>query len=75
MTLEQARKLLGWTQTRLAREAGEPISTVSDIETGRNARPAYVVVMHIIRALQRGGLQGVKAEDIFPVPNARSEVA
>ena len=67
MTLEQARKLLGWTQTRLAREAGEPISTVSDIETGRNSRPAYVVVMRIVKALQRGGLNGITPEDIFPV--------
>lgn len=68
MTLEQARKLLGWTQTRLAREAGEHISTISDIETGRNARPAYVVVMRIVKAVQRGGLQGVTPEDLFPVP-------
>lgn len=68
LTLEQARQLLGWTQTRLAREAGEEISTVNDIERGRNKRPAYVVVMRIVQALQRGGLPGVKAEDIFPVP-------
>lgn len=67
MTLEQARKLLGWTQAKLAQEAGEHVSTVSDIETGRNARPAYVVVMRIMRAIQRAGLTGVKPEDIFPV--------
>lgn len=67
MTLEQARKLLGWTQSKLAHEAGEPISTISDIETGRNARPAYIVVMRIMGALKKGGLAGVDPQDVFPV--------
>jgi transcriptional regulator with XRE-family HTH domain len=72
MTLGDARKLLGWTQTRLAREAGESISTISDLENGRNKKPSYVVVTHIVRALQRGGLQGVAADDIFPVTEAKA---
>lgn len=68
MTLTQARQLLGWNQTRLAKEAGEKISAIFDLESGRNLRPAYVLVMHIFHALQRGGLRGVAVEDIFPVP-------
>lgn len=68
MTLTQARQLLGWNQTRLAKEAGEKISAIFDLESGRNLRPAYVLVMHIFHALQRGGLRGVAVEEIFPVP-------
>ena len=70
MTLGEARKLLGWSQARLAAESGETKSTISDIELGRNNRPAYVVVMHIMGALHRGGLSGVTPEDVFPVTEA-----
>lgn len=69
MSLEDARKLLGWSQVRLAKEAGERTSAVFDLESGRNKRPAYILVMNIFRALQRGGLKGVSVEDIFPLPD------
>lgn len=75
MTLGEARDLLGWTQTKLAEEAGEKVSTVNDIERGRNQRPAYVVVMRIVQAIQRGGLPGVKPEDIFPVPAVEAKAS
>lgn len=68
MTLEQARKLLGWSQQRLADEAGVKQSAIFDLEAGRNSRPAYVLVMNVFRALQRGGLRGIDVEDIFPIP-------
>lgn len=68
MTLAEARDVLGWTPERLAAESGANASTIRDIEAGRNKRPAYVVVMRIVAALQRGGLAGVSAENIFPVP-------
>ena len=79
MELEQARKLLGWTQGKLAAEAdkvaqraGEKAGTItggtiSDIELGRSLRPSYVLVMRIMQALHKGGLAGVKPEDIFPI--------
>lgn len=72
MTLEQARKLLGWTQERLAAEAGEKKSAISDLETGRNENPSYRLVMNTFRALQRGGLRGLDVEDIFKLPTLPS---
>lgn len=67
LTLLEARGLLGWTQARLAEEAGLRTTAISDIETERTKNPGYSSVMKIIAALQRGGLQGLKADDIFPV--------
>lgn len=67
LTLLEARGLLGWPQARLAEEAGLRTTAISDIETGRTKNPGYASVVKIVAALQRGGLQGLKAEDIFPV--------
>jgi DNA-binding XRE family transcriptional regulator len=67
MTLADARDMLGWTQTRLAREVGAPISTVHELETGANKNPGYALVMRVVKALQKGGLAGLEPEDIFPV--------
>lgn len=69
MTLVEARGLLGWSQTKLAEVSGVKNTAISDIEAGRNQNPGYTTVMRLIRALQQGGLQGVTAEDVFPVPN------
>lgn len=69
MTLETARQMLGWSQVRLAKEAGERTSAIFDLEAGRSKKPSYILVMRIFKALQRGGLRGVKVEDIFPVPD------
>lgn len=68
MSLRDARGLLSWSQARLADESGENKSAIADLEQGRNLRPAYVLVMNIFRALQRGGLKGISVEDIFPLP-------
>lgn len=68
MTLAEARKALGWSPEQLAEQAGESASNVRDLEAGRNRRPAYVLVMRIVKALQRGGLAGITPEEIFPVP-------
>lgn len=73
LTLLDARGLLGWSQARLADEAGLRTTAISDIETGRTKNPGYTSVMKIVAALQRGGLQGAKAEDIFPVVAEDSE--
>lgn len=53
---------------RLAREAGEHVANIADIEKGRNERPAYALVMNIVQALRRGGLQGLQPEDVFSTP-------
>lgn len=74
MSLVKARELIGWTQSRLARESGESVSTIRDLEIGDIKRPSYEVVMRVIGALRNGGLTGINPEDIFPVPD-RSEVA
>lgn len=68
MTLVTARELLGWTQSRLAREADEHVSNIRDLENGVNQNPSYALVMRVINALKRGGLNGLSPEDIFPVP-------
>jgi len=70
LTLLEARGLLGWSQGRLAEEAGLKTTAISDIETGRTKNPGYSSVMRIVAALQRGGLVGLGLEDIFPVPEA-----
>lgn len=70
LTLVEARGLIGWSQTKLADVSGVKNSAISDIESGRNQNPGYTTVMRLVRALQSGGLQGVNAEDIFPVPQS-----
>lgn len=79
MSLEHARGLLKWNQSQLAREAGETHGNIRDLETGKNARPSYVLVMRIVNALRRGGLTGITPEEIFPVTErparARKKVA
>lgn len=67
LTLLDARTLLGWTQARLASEAGIKTTAVSDIESGRTTNPGYSTVARLIRALQGAGLQGLKTEDIFSI--------
>jgi transcriptional regulator with XRE-family HTH domain len=75
MSLEDARRLLGWSLRRLAREADVHVSNIADIEKDRNKRPAYELVMKIIGALRRGGLQGLQPEDLFPVEQPATDGA
>ncbi len=75
LTLVEARKLLGWNQSRLAAESGLKISAIYDIEAGRNQSPGYNVVMQIINALKAGGLEGITPEDVFPVPAPQAQKA
>lgn len=70
ITLDTARRLLGWTQANLAAKSGLKVTAISDLETGRTESPGYATVMRIVGALRRGGLQGLKPEDIFPVDEA-----
>lgn len=59
----------------MAEESGLKTSAVYDIEAGRNNSPGYTVVMRLVKALQRGGLPGLKPEDVFPVPDAEAKAA
>lgn len=68
MTLVEARSFLGWNQSKLAREAGISISSLNDLEHGRNTNPGYAQVMKIITALRSGGLRTLSPDDVFPVP-------
>jgi transcriptional regulator with XRE-family HTH domain len=65
--------MIGWTQTRLAQEAGCGISTINDLEHGRNTNPSYALVTSVVAALRRGGLAAVTAEDVFPTPVVDAE--
>lgn len=70
ISLVDARGLLGWSQAKLADEAGVKKTAVSDIESGRTPNPGYQNVLRLVRALQRGGMPGLKTEDVFPLPDA-----
>lgn len=67
-SLVDLRDLLGWTQARLSTESGVKVTAISDIENGRTANPGYVTVMRLVNALQRAGLSGLKADQVFAVP-------
>ena len=75
MTLQEARTLLGWSQSELARRSGETHSNVRDLENGTNANPSHALVTRIMRALHAGGLRGVTADDVFPVRAKKGAVA
>jgi len=75
LTVAEARKLLGWSPERLAKEAGTAPANIRDIEAGRNANPSHVLVVKVTRAIQRGGLNGVSIDDLFPVPETNPEAA
>ena len=67
MTLVQARELIDWNQSDLARESQQSNSTISDLESGDNKNPSYALVMSVVAALQRGGLKNLSPEDIFTI--------
>jgi transcriptional regulator with XRE-family HTH domain len=69
LTLEQARTLVKLSQSQLSDASGVKKSSISDIETGR-VQPenvSYGTIVRLVRALQRSGLAGVSAEEVFPV--------
>lgn len=72
LTLKEARGLAGLSQLGLDDAASVPRGTTFDLESGRNRRPAYDTVVKLVRALQRAGLSGLAAEQVFPVPTADS---
>jgi DNA-binding XRE family transcriptional regulator len=76
LTLKAARRSVGWTQTRLAEEAGCAQTSIADIERGRNQNPSYKLVVALVAALQRGGLTDLQPEHIFgPAPATEPPVA
>jgi transcriptional regulator with XRE-family HTH domain len=72
MTLKDARRLLGWSQTHLARRSGLSQQMISYLETGQIKRVAWVDVARLVVALQRAGLKGITADELFPVEPAVS---
>lgn len=67
MTVVQARELVGWTQSELARQAGESVSNIRDLETGENRNPSWQLVGRVVIALQKGGLKKLDPFSLFPV--------
>jgi len=68
--LVAARQLVGWSRSELARRAGQHIATVQALETGGSQAPSFKLVMAVVRALRRGGLRGLRPEDLFPLEEA-----
>jgi len=75
MTLSEARRLVDLSQSDLDRRAGLPVGTTHALESGRIESPSWTRVVLIVRALQAAGLKGITGEQLFPVPDDRSEVA
>ena len=73
LSLEEARRLLGWSAAKLAAEAGLNHSAIYDIEQGRSKNPGYMTVARIVMALKSGGLPGLETHDIFALPEIEPE--
>ena len=54
--VKAARRLLGWSQEKLAGEAGISTTPVGDFEVGRR-RPSVLVISTIERALKTAGVE------------------
>lgn len=68
ISLPKARQAIGWSRNTLARQSGEKLSAIFDIETERSRHPQYRRVIRIFRALKCGGLpERISIDDIFPV--------
>lgn len=72
LSLAATRELLGWSQSELARRAGESVSNIRDLEQGINTNPSWNLVSHIVDALREGGLKNVQASDLFPVKERKA---
>jgi transcriptional regulator with XRE-family HTH domain len=55
--LRAARGLLGWSQTKLAAEAGLSVPTVKRVEAGGEIKVSDDARNKLRRALERGGVQ------------------
>lgn len=75
MHLAEARRLTGLSQGGLEDAAGLPRGTVTDIERGKNKNPSHGIVTLIIRAFRERGLEGLTAEELFPVPEKKRATA
>lgn len=72
MNLRQARLALGWSQPKLAAKSGVRQQTISELERDTIRRASHDSVVRIVTALQRAGLKGVTADDLFPVATKRA---
>jgi transcriptional regulator with XRE-family HTH domain len=53
------RKLRGWSQERLAREAEIPFTTLTKIENGATKNPSIETLIKIVKALE------IKVDDLL----------
>lgn len=71
MTLPEARRIAGLTQSALDDAAGISRGTVADIERGKNKSPSHEIVTRIMRAFRERGFMGLSVEELFPVPQSK----
>ena len=72
MTVNEARELLGWSQSELARRAKESVSNIRDLENGVNQNPSWQLVGRVVIALRKGGLKKLQPFDLFPVTERKA---
>lgn len=72
MTVTQARDLVGWSQSELARRATTSVSNIRDLENGVNPNPSWQLVARIVLALRKGGLRKLQPFDVFPVQDRKA---
>lgn len=68
-TVREARKRKDMTQDDLAKESGLDQTTISDLETGRNANPRLDTIRRLAKAL---GIRPVQLRFSPPQPEAIS---
>lgn len=75
LSLKETRDLISASQKGLADAAGVESQVIARIEQGRAERPAYELVVRVVRGLQKLGLSGITAEQIteFHVPEPQPE--
>lgn len=71
LTLEQALELVELNQSELARRSGVSKHVISKLVMGsvQAENATHGTIVRLVRALQRAGLPGVTADDVFPVPD------
>lgn len=71
LSLKKTRDLISASQKALADAAGVDSQVIARIEQGRSERPAYELVVRVVRGLQKLGLSGITPDQIaeFQVPD------
>lgn len=71
MNLKDARKVVGWTQVKLAMESRVPQQHISRLERGEVGAVSLNISRRVLKALHKAGLRGVTMDDLFPESKER----